>query len=132
MNPRLALPKKFDGTPAKCKGFLLQCSLYVNQQPSLYPTDTSRISVVCSLLMGKALDWATAVWRDDGSVFPTFANFLQRFREVFEHPAGGQSPGDQILSFTQGKATAAEYTLQFCMLAAQTNWVEDTLKLLYR
>lgn len=71
--------------------FLLQCSLYVNQQPSLYPTDTGRISFVCSLLTGKALDWATAVWRDDSSVFPTFAEFLQRFREVFEHPAGGQS-----------------------------------------
>lgn len=132
MNPRLALPEKFDGTPTKCKGFLLQCSLYVNQQPSLYPTDTSRISFVCSLLTGKALDWATAVWQDDGSVFPSFANFLQRFREVFEHAAGGQRPGDQLLSLTQGKATAAEYALQFRTLSAQTNWIEDTLKLLFR
>ncbi|XP_067255440.1 uncharacterized protein [Chanodichthys erythropterus] len=65
-NPRLALPEKFDGTPNKCKGFLLQCSLYVNQQPSMYPIDISRISFVCSLLTGKALDWATAIWRDDG------------------------------------------------------------------
>jgi len=62
VNPRLALPEKFDGNPAKCKGFLLQCSLFVNQQPSLYPTESSRISFVCSLLTGRALDWATAVW----------------------------------------------------------------------
>jgi len=48
--------------------------------------------------MGKALDWATAVWREDSSVFPTYSAFLQSFKEVF----------------------------------AQTNWVEDTLKLLFR
>ncbi|KAI2645859.1 hypothetical protein H4Q32_025186 [Labeo rohita] len=42
--PRLAFPEKFDGTATKCKGFLLQCSLFVNQQPHLYPTDECKIS----------------------------------------------------------------------------------------
>lgn len=130
MNPRHAFPRaKFEGNPAKCKGFLLQCSLFVNQQPALYPTDSSRISFVCSLLTGRALDWATAVWREDGSTFPTFSLFLQSFREVFENPTGGKSAGDQLLSLCQGKTTAAEYALSFCTLAAQTNWVDDTLKL---
>ncbi|KAL0156949.1 hypothetical protein M9458_048195 [Cirrhinus mrigala] len=31
-SPRLAFPEKFDESPAKCKGFLLQCSLFVSQQ----------------------------------------------------------------------------------------------------
>ncbi len=61
-SPRLAFPDKFDGTSSKCKGFLLQCSMFVNQQPLLYPTDDSRIAFVCSLLTGRALEWATAVW----------------------------------------------------------------------
>ncbi len=61
VSPRLAFPEKFDGNPTKCKGFLLQCSLFVNQQPSLYPTESSRTAFVCSLLTGRALDWATAV-----------------------------------------------------------------------
>jgi len=87
---------------------------------------------VCSLLTGKALDWATAVWRDDSPVFPTFQDFLRSFKEVFEHPEGGKSAGDQLLSLSQGKQTAAEYALNFRTLAAQTNWVEDTLKLLFR
>ncbi len=85
INPRLAFSEKFDGESAKCKGFLLLCSLFVNQQPSLYPTDSSRTAFVCSLLTGRALEWATAVWRMDGSAFPTFDTFLQQFREVFEH-----------------------------------------------
>lgn len=132
VSPRLAFPEKFDGNPARCKGFLLQCSLFVNQQPSLYPTDSSRIAFVCSLLTGRALDWATAVWGTDGSSFPTFTTFLQQFREVFEHPAEGKSAGDQLLTLAQGRSTAAEYALLFRTLAAQTGWVEDTLKLLFR
>ncbi|KAL0168811.1 hypothetical protein M9458_037033, partial [Cirrhinus mrigala] len=34
-SPRLAFPEKFDGTADKCKGFLLQCTLFVNQQPTI-------------------------------------------------------------------------------------------------
>ncbi|KAI2650571.1 Transposon Tf2-9 polyprotein [Labeo rohita] len=131
VSPRLAFPDKFDGSPSKCKGFLLQCSIFVNQQPTLYPTDASKISFVCSLLTGKALDWATAVWGTDGSVFPTFNYFLQRFREVFDHPSGGKNAGEQLLALSQGSSTAAEFTLNFRTLAAQTTWVEDTLKLLF-
>ncbi len=80
VSPRLAFPDKFHGDPSKCQGFLLQCSLFNNQQPMLYPTDLGKMSFVCSLLTGKALDWATAVWRADGSTFPSFQVFLQRFK----------------------------------------------------
>ncbi|KAL0186709.1 hypothetical protein M9458_018379, partial [Cirrhinus mrigala] len=132
ISPRLAFPEKFDGNPAKCKGFLLQCSLFVNQQPALYPPDSSRIAFVCSLLTGRALDWATAMWRDDGSTFPTFGQFLHHFREVFEHPTGGKGAGEQLLELSQGRRTAADYALSFRTLAAQTTWVEDTLKVLFR
>ncbi len=132
VSPRLAFPERFDGDSTKCKGFLLQCSLFVNQQPSLYPTESSRIAFVCSLLTGKALDWATAVWRTDGSAFPTFDSFLHQFREMFEHPAEGRGAGEQLLALSQGRKTAADYALSFRTLAAQTTWVEDTLKLLFR
>ncbi len=55
-SPCLAYPEKFDSTPAKCKFFLLKCSLFVSQQSVLYPTEESRIAFLCSLLTGKALD----------------------------------------------------------------------------
>ncbi|KAI2647117.1 Transposon Tf2-6 polyprotein [Labeo rohita] len=121
---RLVFPDKFDGSPSKCKGFLLQCSIFVNQQPALYPTDASKISFVCSLLTGKALDWATAVWGTNGSVFPTFDYFLQRFREVSDHPSGGKNAGEQLLALSQGSSTAAEFALNFRTLgcSAQTTW----------
>lgn len=123
-SPRLAFPEKFDGSPVKCKGFLLQCPLFIRQQPALYPTDVSRISFVCSLLMGKALEWATAVWSDGRPTFTTYDSFLQRFCEILEHPEGGKEAGEQLLVLCQGKSTAKEYAL--------TGWVDDPLKLLFQ
>ena len=131
VNPRLAFPEKFDGTSTKCKGFLLQCTLFVDQQPSLYSKDSSRIAFVCSLLTGRALEWATAVWGPDGSSFTSFRAFLRQFRSVFEHPTERGSAGEQLLNLSQGRRTTAEYALS-CTLAAQTNWVEDTLKTIFR
>lgn len=127
-----SVPPLNPGSPARCKGFLLQCSLFVNQQPMLYPTDSSRIAFVCSLLTGKALDWVTAVWKEERVVIPTFAGFLHRFREVFEHPTGGEEVGEQLLSLQQGRDSVAEYALIFRTLAAQTGWQEAPLKLLFR
>ncbi|KAL0150908.1 hypothetical protein M9458_053827 [Cirrhinus mrigala] len=122
----------FDGTPTKCKGFLLQCSLFVTQQPHLYPTDESKIAFVCSLLCGRALEWATAVWRLDRPTFPSFAIFLQKFREVFQPSSEGGKAGEQIMTLRQGRRTAADYALSFRTLAAQSGWNDGPLKLHYR
>lgn len=62
----------------------------------------------------------------------SFNAFIQRLHEVFEHPEGGKSAGDQLLSLREGRNTAAEYALEFGTLATQTVWVDDTLKLLFR
>ncbi len=132
VNPRLSLPERFDGTPAKCKGFLLQCSLFLNQQPSLYHTDISQVSFICSLLSGRALEWATAVWEGGSLSFPQLNEFLRQFREVFEHSVSGEDADEQLLALRQGKDTAADYSLTFRTLAAQTGWGNGPLKLLYR
>ncbi|KAL0147126.1 hypothetical protein M9458_057650 [Cirrhinus mrigala] len=131
-SPRLAFPEKFDGTAAKCKGFLLQCSLFVNQQPHLYPTDEGKISFVCSLLTGKALDWATAVWRLDRPTFPSFAAFLQEFKGVFQPSSESSEAGEEIMALRQGRRPAADYALTFRTLAAQSGWNDGPLKLHYR
>ncbi|KAL0195002.1 hypothetical protein M9458_008574, partial [Cirrhinus mrigala] len=131
-SPRLAFPEKFDGTAAKCKGFLLQCTLFVNQQPNLYATNESKIAFVCSLLTGKALDWATAVWNLGQSTYPSFATFLQSFKEVFQPSPESSEAGEQIVALKQGRRTAVDYALEFRTLAAQSGWNDGPLKLHYR
>ncbi len=132
VNPRLAFPDKYDGNPTHCRGFLLQCTLFVNQQPALYTTEEGKISFVCSLLTGSALEWMTAVWRGGRLPFRSFDEFLQCFREVFDHPRDGRSPDELLLTLSQGRRSAAEYALVFRTLAAQTTWTEDPLKVHYR
>ena len=132
IQPKLSLPEKFDGSPSACKGFLLQCSLYFDQQTQSYSTDESRVSFICSLLTGRALEWATALWYGGQLSFPSYNEFLTQFREVFEHSAGGKDPGELLLTLRQGNSTAADYTLSFRTLAAQTGWKEEPLRLIYR
>ncbi len=106
--------------------------MFIGQQPTLYTTDNSRIAFVCSLLTGRALKWATAIWEDNHAAFPSFASFTQNFKEVFEHPAGGKEVGEQLLSLHQGGGSAADYALSFRTLAAQTGWRDaEPLKLLF-
>ncbi|KAL0150314.1 hypothetical protein M9458_054422 [Cirrhinus mrigala] len=90
------------------------------QQPHLYLTDEAKIAFVCSLLSGRALDWATAVWRLDQPTFPSFQAFLQRFKEVFQPSSESGEAGEQIMALKQGRTTAADYALSFRTLAAQS------------
>ncbi len=73
------------------------------------------------------------MWNDDHAVFPSFNSFIQSFKEVFKHPAGGKEVGEQLLSLRQEGGSAADYALSFHTLAAQTGWRDaDPLKLLFR
>ncbi|KAL0195242.1 hypothetical protein M9458_008814 [Cirrhinus mrigala] len=100
--------------------------------PHLYPTDECKIVFVCSLLSGRALEWATAIWRLDRPTFPSFSAFIQRFKEVFQPSAEDGEAGEQIMALRQGRRTAADYALSFRTLAAQSGWCDGPLKLHYR
>lgn len=47
------------------------------QQPTLYSTEAGKIASVCSLLTGTALEWIAAVWREDGTAFPSSDQFIE-------------------------------------------------------
>uniref|UniRef100_A0A671RKW5 DUF4939 domain-containing protein n=1 Tax=Sinocyclocheilus anshuiensis TaxID=1608454 RepID=A0A671RKW5_9TELE len=58
----MARPASFSGEAAFCSGFLLQCSLYLEMQPHLFVTEWAKVSFIISLLSGRALQWAEALW----------------------------------------------------------------------
>ena len=62
---RLALPGEYDGTAARCQGFLLQLELYLG---TVYPAPSGRerVSALVSCLLGRALEWANAMWGEGG------------------------------------------------------------------
>lgn len=58
------------------------------------------------------------MWNNGHPMFTSLEEFLQRFREIFEHAEGGKEAGELLLVLHQGKQTAAEYALTFRTLAA--------------
>lgn len=65
-NSVTAIPRldKFSGDITKCKGFLLQCSLYSTTLTG--SSGQQKIAQFMNLLTGCALKWATTVWNHGG------------------------------------------------------------------
>ncbi len=89
-------PAPFSGVAEECNGFLLQCSLYIENQPHLYTTERSKVSFLISLLSGKALQWAETIWAQAGNITQSFDNFVSHFREVLD---GHTVIPPQVISF---------------------------------
>ncbi len=118
----MALPAAYAGESAECGGFLLQLALYIEMQPQKFPTERSKVALVISLLSGRALSWARAIWNANTSLINSYAAFTNHFKEVFELATGALSVSDQLLR--QGTSSTHEYTLQFRTLAATCGWNE--------
>ncbi|RXN12720.1 retrotransposon-derived PEG10 isoform 1 [Labeo rohita] len=84
-----------------------------------------------TLLTGRALDWASAVWDSDLRIKHSLDYFIELLREVFEYPAGGRNISTQIINIKQGHRTAAEFAIKFRTLAAQSGWNDVSLKAMF-
>jgi len=55
-----------------------------------------------TLLTGRAIDWAAAVWDSDSRFKYSVDYFIQQLREVFKYPSRGKDASTQIINITQG------------------------------
>ncbi|KAK3509246.1 hypothetical protein QTP70_025601 [Hemibagrus guttatus] len=131
-SPRLALPEKFDGSADCCRGFLRQCEVFFSHQPGVYREDGTKCTFLLSLLTGKALEWASAVWDADPLIRASYSHFEEGIREVFEHPAGGKDILVQLMEIRQGSESAADYAIRFWTLAVQSEWNNVALWAVFR
>ncbi|KAL1022007.1 hypothetical protein UPYG_G00021000, partial [Umbra pygmaea] len=58
----IAMPSKYDGSPGLCKGFMMHCSMYIHHHFAQFREDQQKVDFMISLLTGRALEWATALW----------------------------------------------------------------------
>ncbi len=79
-DPRLQPPRHFAGDPNSCQGFLTQCSLTFELQPSSFSTDHSKIAYIITLLSDKALSWASAVWQSQNACCESYVAFEEEFK----------------------------------------------------
>ncbi|KAK3525903.1 hypothetical protein QTP70_010958 [Hemibagrus guttatus] len=124
-------PAPYSGLAEDYNGFLLQCSLVLEMQPHLYPTERSKVAFVISQLRGQALLWAESLWSQDSPVTQSYAGFVEHFKEVFGKPSWDSSVGEELCKLRQGKLTVTEYALQFRTLAAKSGWNEQALLAAY-
>lgn len=83
-------------------------------------------------MTGKAIDWAAAVWEANSLFQRSYAYFVQQLRDVFEYPAGGKDVSTQLLQLTQGRRSATDYAIGFRTLAAQSGWIDVSLKAVFQ
>lgn len=81
---------------------LSQCTLAFQLQPSSFPTENSKVAYVITLLTGRALDWASALW-DQGSLLTTNCkDFIAELKWVFHHSASKGEVDHRLLHIFQG------------------------------
>ncbi|XP_042185545.1 LOW QUALITY PROTEIN: microtubule cross-linking factor 1-like [Oncorhynchus tshawytscha] len=49
-SPPISMPNKYDGSPGKCQGFLMQCNLYIDHHRTDFTSDKNRVDFVISVL----------------------------------------------------------------------------------
>ncbi len=69
----MALPTTYSGEAEECSGFLLQLSLFIEMQPQQFTSERSNVAFLISLLSGRALLWARAIWNSFGVVLLTLS-----------------------------------------------------------
>ncbi len=130
--PRLPPPKPFTGDPNSCQGFLTQCSLTFELQPSSFPTDRSKIAYIITLLSDKALSWASAVWQSQDACCESNVAFEEEFKRVFDHPVSGREASKRLLTLNQGSRSAADFAIEFRTIAAGSRWNNEALMVCFQ
>ncbi|CAM4706099.1 unnamed protein product [Leuciscus chuanchicus] len=127
----MAKPANYSGD-GECKGFLLQCKLYMEVNAAQFNSEKAKIAFIISLLTGRALNWAQALWDSDAPALQSFDGFLNHFSTVFSQSSNAISVHDQLFRLRQGNSSVSDYALRFRTIAASSGWNEIALMTAYR
>ncbi|KAI2651180.1 Retrotransposon-derived protein PEG10 [Labeo rohita] len=129
---RLPPPKPFAGDPSSCQGFLTQCSLTFEVQPSSFPKDRSKIAYIITLLSNKALSWASAVWESKDAWCESYAAFEEEFKRVFDHTVSSREASKRLLTLNQGSRSTADFVIEFWTIAEGSGWNNEALMVCFQ
>ena len=130
--PRIPSPKVYEGDLSLCCGFITQCELIFQHNPSRYHSDNAKIAFIVSLLSGRALEWAVASLNYDALISSSYSHFVSEFRLVFDHPPDGSDSAARLHSICQGARSVAEFAVEFRILAAKSFWGDEALRSAFR
>lgn len=70
-------PECYGGEPGTCRAFLTQYVVQFKLQPSLFPTEVSKVAYVLALLPGRAWLWAMTAWARGEACCAMFKSFSE-------------------------------------------------------
>uniref|UniRef100_A0A8C9YGB4 DUF4939 domain-containing protein n=1 Tax=Sander lucioperca TaxID=283035 RepID=A0A8C9YGB4_SANLU len=114
----VSFPDKFSGVLGTCEGFLVQGALVFWRQTVTFHSDEAKVCFVAGLLCDKALAWFTSVSEGQPHLLSSYSAFEQEMRRVFDRPVRGTESASRLVSLRQGDRSVAEYSIDFCILAA--------------
>ena len=120
--PKIDLPEKFDGTRYQFRGFISQIHLIIQLQPRRYPTSSTQIGLVGSLLKGSALVWFAPLLETASPLLSDFKAFLAEFKATFGNSDKVRTASNKIRKLQQGRRPAAIYASEFRLLACDLSW----------
>ena len=110
-----------------CLAFLAQCSLIIELQLSSFPLDHSKIAYLITLISGRALVWATAVWEQQSAVCFSLEEFVVEVKKVFGAPLSRREVARKLLQLRQDSRSVADYAVGFRTLAGESDWNPEAL-----
>uniref|UniRef100_A0A6I8RAB1 Gypsy retrotransposon integrase-like protein 1 n=1 Tax=Xenopus tropicalis TaxID=8364 RepID=A0A6I8RAB1_XENTR len=129
--PRIPPPPRYSGNPQACRGFVTQCQIQFEFQPSQFSCERAKVGYVMSRLEGKPLEWATSLWESQSPLTFDVKEFLQMFRTIFDAPGRVATASSRLLQIRQGSLGASEYAIDFRTLMAETSWNEEAYKAVF-
>ena len=125
--PKISLPAKFDGSRAHFRGFINQVRLVIQMHPTRYPTDSSRVGLVGTLLTGTTLSWFAPLLEANSPLLNNFEEFIKEFKACFGDTDSVRTTINKIRTLRQGDQPASTYAANFRLIASDIPWDEQAL-----
>uniref|UniRef100_A0A670I8L0 DUF4939 domain-containing protein n=1 Tax=Podarcis muralis TaxID=64176 RepID=A0A670I8L0_PODMU len=92
----VALPEKFDGSPASFPMFLAQTKLYIQGRARNFTDDRTKVHFLISLLKDRAAKWALPLLRQDSPLLTDYTGFCNHLEKAFVNPQKGSQTNRAI------------------------------------
>jgi hypothetical protein len=82
---------------------------------------------IITLMMGRALSWATAVWEQQSAIRRDQEDFITEVRKVFDSPVSEREADRKLLELHEDSRSVADDAVDFRTLAAESAWNPESL-----
>ena len=79
-------PPIFSGRRKELDGFLTRVDLAIEANPNRFQNDDSRVRFLMSYFIGRSLEWASCLRRNNNEVIHNYNNFVQELRNNYGDP----------------------------------------------